>query len=149
MISQMSVRSKLSSRRSFRSFRNLGKKCNRAWVYPGTKKKKNNTHSEFTQQDEMPYCCQRFIVSLTHFSLTSRMRRMLEKRVFLSRMVRFSLSSRDSMKWSVRTRRERKYDTSDVKTSNMLWTQRTKTSAFNNGHGHEAAPHASVSSPVV
>ncbi len=60
----------------------------------------------------------------THLSLTSWMRRMFEKRVFLSMLIRVSFKSLDSIKFSISTRRERRYDISDVITSNMLCTQR-------------------------
>jgi len=52
---------------------------------------------------------------------------MFEKRVFLSMIIRVSFNSHDSIKCSVNTRRERKYDISDVITSNMLCTQKMET----------------------
>ncbi len=66
----------------------------------------------------------------THLSLTSWIRRMFEKRVFLSMLIRVSFKSLDSIKCSVSTRRERRYDISDVITSNMLCTQRKETHKY-------------------
>lgn len=74
--------------------------------------------------------CLHFTHTGTHLSLTSWMRRMFEKRVFLSMLIRVSFKSLDSIKCSISTRRERRYDISDVITSNMLCTQRKETHKY-------------------
>lgn len=61
-----------------------------------------------------------FLPAISHLSLTSRTLRMLEKRVFLSITTSVSSRSRLSRKCSVRTRRDLRYEASDVRTSNIL-----------------------------
>lgn len=80
----------------------------RCWSHTRKQHIRTDLFPSYRSLGFIPLISRHPLSSSSHLSLTSRTRRMLEKRVFLSLMMMVSSRSRLSMKCSVRTRSERR-----------------------------------------